>query len=483
MMGSTKAAFLSRRTRLLLEELETRQVLSGFQPSAVEQLFLQELNAARADPAAYGASIGVDLSAVAPSPPLAFNTELVQAARLHSQDMNDQGYFSHNTPNGVDPGQRISSAGFSWTGWGESIAGGIAFPGPNAALEGLITDAGVADLGHRRQLLDMDPIYQNQNQVGIGIVQAGTGPLVDYYTIDTASSPAPGIFLTGVVMNDTNGNGQYDIGEGIGGVTITVAGVGSVTTWGSGGYTMPITPGTYMVTASGGALAAPTTESVTVGSTNVQLDFVQGNAQYVTNLYRTILGRTPAPAEITTWESALQGPLGMAGVASAIENSAEARTRLVDAWYQTYLGRQPADGEQQVWVNDLLNGASQEDVLSAILGSQEFFNRSAALITSGSANAGFIESLYTDLLGRNPASSEVTAWLGVLQTEGTTAVADAFLHSTEYRSDVVTGYYASILHRTTAPTSQEVADWVNSGLDLTGIQVSFDASNEYYLDG
>ena len=366
---------------------------------------------------------------------------------------------------------------------GESIAGGIAFPGPNAALEGLITDAGVADLGHRRQLLDMDPIYQNQNQVGIGIVQAGTGPLVDYYTIDTASSPAPGIFLTGVVMNDTNGNGQYDIGEGIGGVTITVAGVGSVTTWGSGGYTMPITPGTYMVTASGGALAAPTTESVTVGSTNVQLDFVQGNAQYVTNLYRTILGRTPAPAEITTWESALQGPLGMAGVASAIENSAEARTRLVDAWYQTYLGRQPADGEQQVWVNDLLNGASQEDVLSAILGSQEFFNRSAALITSGSANAGFIESLYTDLLGRNSASSEVTAWLGVLQTEGTTAVADAFLHSTEYRSDVVTGYYASILHRTTAPTSQEVADWVNSGLDLTGIQVSFEASNEYYLDG
>ena len=46
-----------RRTRLCLESLEPRQVLSVAQPTATEQLFLELMNDARANPAAYGASI------------------------------------------------------------------------------------------------------------------------------------------------------------------------------------------------------------------------------------------------------------------------------------------------------------------------------------------------------------------------------------------------------------------------------------------
>src|SRR5436309_4048200 len=113
-MGSCRSRLAVRRTPLALEQLEIRQLLSGFQPTAVEQLFLEQLNDARANPAAYGASIGLDLSAVAPSQPLAFNTDLVESARLHSQDMNNRAYFAHNTPEGIDPGQRMSAAGFAW---------------------------------------------------------------------------------------------------------------------------------------------------------------------------------------------------------------------------------------------------------------------------------------------------------------------------------------------------------------------------------
>src|ERR1700681_3364044 len=98
-----------RRFLPRLEELEDRTVPSGLAPTAVEQLFLEQLNDARANPAAYGASIGVDLSGVAPAPPLAFNPLLIEAARLHSQDMNTQGYFDHTTPQGVDPGSRIAA--------------------------------------------------------------------------------------------------------------------------------------------------------------------------------------------------------------------------------------------------------------------------------------------------------------------------------------------------------------------------------------
>src|SRR5207245_6722527 len=149
-MAATQSTPAARRSHPHLELLETRELLSGFTPTAVEQLFLEQLNDARANPAQYGASIGLDLSAVPPAQPLAFDTRLIQAARLHSQDMNDRAYFAHVTPDGIDPGQRIANAGFVTNNWGESIAGGYA--GPSDALAGLIIDAGVPTLGHRRQL-------------------------------------------------------------------------------------------------------------------------------------------------------------------------------------------------------------------------------------------------------------------------------------------------------------------------------------------
>src|ERR1700757_3167699 len=123
-MTSRRSRATGLRFRLHVEALETRELLSRLSPTSVEQLFLEELNDARANPAAYGATIGLDLSGVAPAQPLAFNSELVQAARAHSQDMNDRAYFSHTSLDGAGPGQRISQAGFSWTGWGESLAAG-----------------------------------------------------------------------------------------------------------------------------------------------------------------------------------------------------------------------------------------------------------------------------------------------------------------------------------------------------------------------
>src|SRR5438034_3061765 len=213
----------SLRARVCLEELEPRRLLSGTAPTAVEQLFLEQLNDIRANPAAYGASIGLDLSTVAPSQPLAFDPLLIQAARDHSQDMSVRNYFSHYTPEGLDPGQRLANAGFNWTAFGESIAAGSVFSGPADALKALILDNGVADLRHRRHLLAIDAVFKNQNEVGIGTVHNTTGTYTNYYTVDTAATGDSRSFLTGTVFNDANLNGKYDIGEGLGGVTITVS--------------------------------------------------------------------------------------------------------------------------------------------------------------------------------------------------------------------------------------------------------------------
>src|SRR6516225_3668362 len=110
--------FRSPRRTSSLEVLETRHLTAvTAQPTAADQLVLEELNDARANPAAYGASIGVDLSGVAPSQPLAWDTQLIQAALGHSQDMSARNYFSHTTPEGVDPGGRIAAAGFAAISW------------------------------------------------------------------------------------------------------------------------------------------------------------------------------------------------------------------------------------------------------------------------------------------------------------------------------------------------------------------------------
>ena len=254
-------------------------------------IYLELLNDARFNPAAYGSSLGIDLSAVAPAQPLAMNMLLVESARLHSQDMIAQNYFSHITPGGVDPGARIAATGFAANGWAESIETntepsqfGGSFPAnyetwdSGLSLSDLIVDQGVPDLGHRIMLLDIGGLDQTMRQVGIGIAsQDSTGSPFSYRqtdtTIDLAATSSTGPYLTGVVFNDTAGNGEYQPGEGLAGVTISVAGVGSTTTLDAGGYAIALAPGTYTVTASGGGLPGPISRTVVVGNDNVRLNF------------------------------------------------------------------------------------------------------------------------------------------------------------------------------------------------------------------
>ena len=110
-MRYSASSVLSKRARLVLTQLESREVPS-MTPTVSEQVFLERLNDARANPTAYGQQIGVELSNIAPSAPLAFDTRLIEPARLHSQDMNDNSYFSHTGSDGSNPGQRMSAAGY-----------------------------------------------------------------------------------------------------------------------------------------------------------------------------------------------------------------------------------------------------------------------------------------------------------------------------------------------------------------------------------
>ena len=94
----------------------------------------------------------------------------------------------------------------------------------------------------------------------IGLSLNGDTGAFSFLTLAPAE-PSP--ILTGSVFRDANGNGKYDAGEGLAGVTITVNGQQSVLDYDSGGYTIALKkPGLEQVTASGGGLPGPITQTV-----------------------------------------------------------------------------------------------------------------------------------------------------------------------------------------------------------------------------
>jgi uncharacterized protein YkwD len=436
------------RRRLALEQLEARCVMSGVQPSAVEQLFLEQLNDARANPAAYGASIGLSAIAnVAPAAPLAWDARLIQAAQLHSQDMNAKNYFSHYDQAGHDPGWRETQAGYPWTDFGESIAAGYATSAD--ALQALITEAGVADLGHRLHLLAMN---NSDESVGIGVLQHGTGSYGNYYTIDTGNTSDTRPFLTGVVFNDANGTGRYAIGEGLSGVTITVAGVGSVAAFNTGGYSIHVNPGTYTVTASGGQLAAPLTQIVTVGTMNTRLNF------------------TPQGTRVD------QIPGNLLQVAAMFTHSTENFQHFVTNAYQTYLKRNPSAWEINYWVSAMSQGVTDEQVEANFIGSAEY------IANHGGTSRAWVSSMYQDLLGRAAAPSEIDWWLQNM-ARGTAAsdVALGFAASAEREGQRISATYLIVLGRRATPA--EVNWWVDrfqQGATNEDVAAGFLASSEFY---
>lgn len=86
--------------------------------------------------------------------------QLREVAREHSKDMFERGYFSHYTPEGLSPFDRLRNAGIIYVYAGENLA---LAPDVNKAEQGLMDSE-----GHRENILNT-----NFNKIGIGVVDAG----------------------------------------------------------------------------------------------------------------------------------------------------------------------------------------------------------------------------------------------------------------------------------------------------------------------
>ncbi len=97
--------------------------------------------------------------------PLACDLRLGWSGRAHSKDMIERGYFDHVSPEGLNPGERLSQRGVSWRMTAENIA-----MTPTMALA---HSGWMQSEGHRRNILMPEATH-----VGIGVMRSDRGYLM-----------------------------------------------------------------------------------------------------------------------------------------------------------------------------------------------------------------------------------------------------------------------------------------------------------------
>ncbi|WP_333773746.1 sigma-70 family RNA polymerase sigma factor [Streptomyces sp. IBSBF 3136] len=96
--------------------------------------------------------------------PLTEDPQLEKAAQAHSDDMAARNFFEHTNPDGADPGQRITAAGYRWSTYGENIAKGQQTPEA-------VMDSWMNSPGHRANILNCS--FKN---IGVGVHRGAGGP-------------------------------------------------------------------------------------------------------------------------------------------------------------------------------------------------------------------------------------------------------------------------------------------------------------------
>jgi hypothetical protein len=208
--------------------------------------------------------------------------------------------------------------------------------------------------------------------------------------------------------------------------------------------------------------------SVTVGTSPVQ--------RYIKRVYSDLFNRAADPAGLATWTAALNRGTPRVAVANAITYSSEYRSKLIAGSYVRYLGRSPDPGGLRTWLGAMNGGWTISQMESGFIASGEYYAK------AGSTDAGWVRKLYTDVLGRSAAPTEVASWTAVLgRGMGRQKVAMGFLLSSERLNTVVDGHYRHLLGRGIDPAGQRT--WVailQAGGRDEAIIGGIIASQEYY---
>ncbi|MGM0594408.1 MAG: CAP domain-containing protein [Pseudomonadota bacterium] len=261
--------------------------VSSTEPSEREVRYLELLNRARKNPTAeadrYGLSdLNDDLEpgtiSSDPKPPVAFNIELMNASRTHSDWMLQNNIFSHTGANGSTPRERAEAAGYPLTS-PSAIGENLAWTGITGSSTIDLTDAieqhheGLfLSSGHRTNILN-----DFFREVGVGQRQGYfTYNGVEYYSsmlTNLFGASVNRYFLTGVAFEVTDEEGLFQPGSSLDDVVVQVGNY-RYAPYASGAYNIMLPPGSYpfSVTVAGTLVESP--EVITLTDQNMKRDVI-----------------------------------------------------------------------------------------------------------------------------------------------------------------------------------------------------------------
>jgi len=202
--------------------------------------------------------------------------------------------------------------------------------------------------------------------------------------------------------------------------------------------------------------------------------------QFVTRLYKEVLGRDPEPTGLKYWTDVLLSGTPGAKVAHGFFFSKEFQNKpltseqYIDIHYRTLLDRTADPGGRSYWI-DLMNlGMPRENIYSGFVNSKEFTSicaeygivRGTYIPPPNGMTRAFITRLYKEALGRNPDIDGLTSWIEAISNGVTGAyVAHSLLFSPEMAARKLNNekfidvLFKSLLNR--SPLASEEASLVN----------------------
>jgi streptogramin lyase len=195
----------------------------------------------------------------------------------------------------------------------------------------------------------------------------------------------------------------------------------------------------------------------------------------VTGLYNLILGRAPDAPGLAVWVGALKaGTLKLPQVAADFLGTAEYQSGVVASYYRNFLGRSGSSAEIASWVTAMQGGLTEEQVTADFFTSAEFNAKHPD-------DTGFIQTLYTDILGRQANVTETAEWTIRLHSGMSRAAAvQAILGSTAADTRAVGGFYEIFFAHASDPDG--LSFWVaglQGGATLASVAPKFGGSLEF----
>ena len=443
-------------------------------PSNSEQLLLEYINFARANPLLIAASYGIGLNDNLPSgtigseakPPITFSPELDYATSTHSQSMLDHSFIDYIDVDGSTTLDRITASG-----WYPASGAGLYTAGVMGFMDSSNSHRIGENLGTIQEHFEFlfNSAYR-QAVLNTIYSEIGIGHITGLYTPSNSTTPIEASllsiifaeggrdYITGVVINDTNFNQLYDIGEGIGNVTVTAygtMGIYQTSTWDAGGYRLEVPSGSYTVRFTGGGLENMVTKQVTVSGQNVKLDVVNtvlpsaGNgasgpnissgtsgadsmtisprddvlygyggvdtAHFDVSVDEVYINRLSNGATVSgeaVGENTLLGieRLVFTDGTLAIDTGVGENFGMAYRLYQAAFARTPDERGLLYWVDKIDHGWSLDDTARNFVTSAEF----AGIYGNNPSNHDFVARLYQNVLGRDGEAAGIAYWVSEL---------------------------------------------------------------------